>query len=94
MPELSDLFEEGLIVHNERDILGKSIKTQRPDRVVIKDKVAYIIDYKTGQQNDLLHQKYVNQINGYGNLYKQMGYSEVKMMIVYLENNQVVKVAS
>lgn len=94
LPELSDLFEEGLIVHNERDILGKSIKTQRPDRVVIKDKVAYIIDYKTGQQNDLLHQKYVNQINGYGNLYKQMGYSEVKMMIVYLENNQVVKVAS
>ncbi len=90
LPELSKLFEEGLIVHNERDILGKFIQTQRPDRVVIKDDTVYIIDYKTGKMNDLLHEKYLKQISGYGSLYKQMGYKHIQMMIVYLENNQII----
>lgn len=93
LPELTPLFEEGLQINNEREILVPNGEMQRPDRVVIKDGIAYIIDYKTGKSTDpKLQEKYARQVRGYGKLYKLMGYDKVEMMLVYLETNEVVRV--
>lgn len=94
LPELKPLFEEGLQINNEREILVPNGEMQRPDRVVIKDGIAYIIDYKTGKSTDpKLQEKYARQVRGYGKLYKLMGYEKVEMLLVYLETNEVVRVA-
>lgn len=94
LPDLQPLYEEGLEVNNEREILLPNGETQRPDRVVIKDGIVHIIDYKTGKSNDpILHQKNVVQVRNYGKLYRQMGYENVEMMLVYLETSEVVRVA-
>jgi ATP-dependent helicase/nuclease subunit A len=94
LPELQPLFEEGLQINNEREILLPNGEIQRPDRVVIKDGIVHIIDYKTGKSNDpKLHHKYAEQVKNYGKLYNQMGYEKVEMMLVYLEMNEVVRVA-
>ena len=94
LPELTLLFEEGLEINNEREILVPNGEMQRPDRVVIKDGIAYIIDYKTGKSTDpKLQEKYARQVRNYGKLYKLMGYEKVEMLLVYLETNEVVKVA-
>jgi ATP-dependent helicase/nuclease subunit A len=94
LPDLQALYEEGLEINNEREILLPNGDTQRPDRVVIKDGIVHIIDYKTGKSNDpILHQKYVEQVRNYGKLYQQMGYENIEMMLVYLEMNEVVRVA-
>lgn len=88
LPELTPLFSVGLQVENEQEILTPSGKMQRPDRVVIKDDKVFIIDYKTGQASES-HQ---TQIKRYGNLYHQMGYPNIEMLLVYLEENRVVAV--
>ncbi len=94
LPELQPLFEEGLEINNEREILLPNGEIQRPDRVVIKDGIVHIIDYKTGKSNDpKLHHKYAEQVKKYGKLYNQMGYENVEMILVYLEMNEVVRVA-
>ncbi|MCU0324141.1 MAG: UvrD-helicase domain-containing protein [Spirosomaceae bacterium] len=86
LPELSPLFEENLIIENEREILLPNGEIQRPDRVVIKDNAVYIIDYKTGAPKE----SHKTQLGRYGTLYRQMGYQHVNLMLVYLENNEVI----
>jgi ATP-dependent helicase/nuclease subunit A len=88
LPEIEGLFEPNLKVFTEKEILTPNGKAQRPDRVVLKDGISYIIDYKTGNKKDI-HQE---QIYNYGKLYQQMGYQNIKMLIVYLENLEVVEV--
>ncbi|CAH0995839.1 ATP-dependent helicase/nuclease subunit A [Emticicia aquatica] len=93
LPELAPLFEEGLQIENEREIIVPNGEMQRPDRVVIKDGIVHIIDYKTGKSTDpKLQEKYARQVRSYAKLYQQMGYENVAMMLVYLETNEVVRV--
>ena len=85
LPEISPLFEPNLEVITEKEILTPDGKMQRPDRVVIKNGTAFILDYKTGSPKEF-HQ---TQIRNYAKLYREMGYENVDMMIVYLENSAV-----
>ncbi len=94
LPELKALFDEGLQVENQREILLNGIQPQCPDRVVIKDGIVYIIDFKSGKSDDPnKHERNARQVRNYGKLYRQMGYVNIEMMLVYLETNQVVSVA-
>jgi ATP-dependent exoDNAse (exonuclease V) beta subunit len=94
LPELKALFDEGLQVENQREILLNGIQSQCPDRVVIKDGIVYIIDFKSGKSDDpIKHERNARQVRNYGKLYRQMGYENIEMMLVYLETNQVVPVA-
>ena len=65
---------------NERDLLMANGTTQRPDRVVIKNNHATIIDYKTGERNA----KYHNQLNTYAESFLNMGYIIDQKIIVYI----------
>ncbi len=94
LPELSPLFQEGLQIDTEREILEPNGEIQRPDRVVIKDGTVFIIDYKTGKSTDpKLQEKYAQQVRKYAKLYQQMGYEKIEKMLVYLETNEVVNIS-
>lgn len=58
----------------------------RPDRVVITNKSAVIIDYKTGAESP----KHKKQIIQYGDLLSQMGYTVTEKLLVYIEGEKVV----
>ncbi|MDP5140426.1 MAG: hypothetical protein NWP83_08150, partial [Spirosomaceae bacterium] len=88
LPEIEPLFAEGIKVINEKDILVRGQDVLRPDRVVFVNDIVHVLDFKTGVQRES-HQQ---QIRRYGRLYRQMGYSQVRTQLVYLESNEVVEV--
>src|SRR5690606_38937798 len=56
-PELKDFFNQAFVIYTERPILHKTFKNLVPDRVVLNKNEAFLIDYKTGVEND----KYIKQ---------------------------------
>lgn len=78
-PDLQVYFSEGL-VYNERMIIGKGKNNLIPDRVLIKDKQAYLLDYKTGKPEE----KYIQQLAKYEDSLKEMGYEVAKKVILYM----------
>lgn len=88
-PDLKGLFEEGMNVLNEREILTPDGNLHRPDRVVfLPDDYVVILDYKTGIPLD----SHSRQIKRYVNLFKEMGHKRVEALLVYIERNEVVRV--
>ena len=88
-PAHSEWFDRKYKVINERDILLRFGSKVRPDRVIIKDKQAVVIDYKFGRTEE---KKYLKQVQFYRTSLKQMGYKEVKGYIWYVRLNKVVAV--
>ncbi|TVZ15962.1 UvrD-helicase domain-containing protein [Maribacter sp. MAR_2009_72] len=78
--DLKHFYEEDWEVLNERDLLLPDGTALRPDRVVIKNKGAVIIDYKTGERSTAYH----NQITSYGQGFASMGYTIEQKIIVYI----------
>jgi ATP-dependent exoDNAse (exonuclease V) beta subunit len=72
-------------VMSERELILPSGEMLRPDRVLLKDKHAIIIDFKTGKENKS-HEKQVNQ---YADILKQMNYSPIEKYLVYLSERRV-----
>lgn len=81
-------FDSRCKVLNERDILRAGESKHRPDRVMILDNKAVVIDYKTGEKSD----KDVRQMKGYLADLKKMGYESCEGNIWYLQNNEIVRV--
>ena len=82
-PLLNPLFSNDVVVKNETEILDPFSKPaifQRPDRVVLKDDILFVIDYKTGEKD----KKHHSQIQGYGRIFQQMGFSKIELMLVYV----------
>ncbi|MBO4446703.1 MAG: UvrD-helicase domain-containing protein, partial [Bacteroidales bacterium] len=65
-------FAPDAVSLDERDIADKDGSVYRPDRVVVKDGSACIIDYKTGEEED----SYVYQLRRYRRLYRELGYQK------------------
>jgi len=86
--DLTDFFEEGSVILNEKTIIQKEGNLVKPDRmIVIKNKEIYLLDYKTGT-----HQaKYQQQLENYQNAIEKMGFKVTKKALVYIgENLEVV----
>ena len=83
---LSGYFSTDYDIFNEKDIITKDGRFFRPDRLVLKDKTAVIIDYKTGLEN----KGYEAQINDYAQVLEEMGLIIDKKLIVY--TNDTIKV--
>jgi ATP-dependent exoDNAse (exonuclease V) beta subunit len=82
-PKLSVHFQKGNLIKNEQDILTKNGKVLRPDRLVIKDNRATIIDYKTGKRNPAYH----GQVYSYADALEAMGYEIENKIIVYINED-------
>jgi CRISPR/Cas system-associated exonuclease Cas4 (RecB family) len=87
-PEIKPLYEKGVKVMNEKDILLSGGHTIRPDRLVFRNDELNIIDYKTGQEEEYHRQ----QLNGYAGKLQQMGYSNIKKYLLYIDEEKVVEV--
>ena len=83
---ISRYFEKGVEVKNELEILTQLGTILRPDRVVITDNNAVVIDYKTGKKNA---QKYHSQMQDYEQALLSLGYSSVKKILLYIHEQEV-----
>ena len=87
-PDLNSYFKKGLKVITERPVLKKDEKIRIPDRVVLQNGAAIIIDYKTGSEKT----SHKRQIIQYAELLQKMGYEITKKLLVYIEEERVVSV--
>ncbi len=87
-PELAPYYTNENDVRTEHEILVPNEKSSRPDRVILNEKEATIIDYKTGVESE----DHINQIKHYRSLLQRMGYSPVVGKLVYLTPLKIVTV--
>lgn len=84
----SDWFSGSWEVKNEQSIITPQGFTYRPDRVMIRNTVAIIVDFKFGEEAKT-HNK---QVGRYKNLLTAMGYTEVNAFLWYVDANKLVEV--
>jgi len=88
-PEIQEWFSPGLKILSESEILTPSGATRRPDRVIIKNDTAVVIDFKSGEE----HGKYTRQALEYSKLLYEMGYRKVDSYLWYVDKNKIVAVS-
>lgn len=72
-------------VLNEVDVIDVNGQVYRPDRVVMQEDKVVIIDYKFGE-----HQiSYENKMRKYMDIWRRMGYSDVKAFLWYVRSGEV-----
>ncbi len=81
-PELKPLFQEGVMVMNEREIITENGLILRPDRLTFQDRRVTIVDYKTGARSA----EHREQLLSYGKALKKMGYELSQSIIVYIND--------
>jgi ATP-dependent exoDNAse (exonuclease V) beta subunit len=79
-PQLAPFYTAGLEILNERSILVPGQKQRIPDRVVLENNVAHVLDYKTGKPLPQ-HKK---QVDDYAQVLQNMGYTLGHRFLVYL----------
>jgi ATP-dependent exoDNAse (exonuclease V) beta subunit len=79
-PLLSRLFSDEVKVRTEVEILLPEGSFYRPDRVVFDKEFVTILDYKTGKPNS----KHGDQLLKYAGYIGDMGYRNIKCLLVYL----------
>jgi ATP-dependent exoDNAse (exonuclease V) beta subunit len=85
-PEVYDWYHAPTRVLNEVEILTENAKTRRPDRVMISEGKAIVVDYKFGEAEDPGH---LAQIKNYLRLIREMGYEEVKGFLWYVSLDKI-----
>jgi ATP-dependent exoDNAse (exonuclease V) beta subunit len=81
-------FETGNILLTEQGILLPGGKQKRPDRIILKDQEAIVVDFKTGEE----YERYGKQVLEYMDLVKQLSGKPVKGYLCYLETGKIKEV--
>jgi ATP-dependent helicase/nuclease subunit A len=84
----SDWFLPGNKILAEAEILLPDGITRRPDRIILKDDKAVVVDFKFGEENP----HYLAQVKQYRKLICDMGYASVDAFIWYVDINKIVSV--
>jgi CRISPR/Cas system-associated exonuclease Cas4 (RecB family) len=87
--DLNRFFAKGLTVINERALLKDNERNHIPDRVVMQNGAAIIIDYKTGKEE----QKHRQQLKDYARLLEEAGI-KVKEKILFYTGTDKAEVVS
>ncbi|MFN0202781.1 MAG: UvrD-helicase domain-containing protein [Bacteroidia bacterium] len=87
-PLANQWFSRDWKVRTEMELLGTSGKVFRPDRIMMKEKTAYVIDYKSGIPSESDAQ----QVKRYMRLLQKMSFTEVRGFVFYLSDNRVEEV--
>ncbi|MEM5565776.1 UvrD-helicase domain-containing protein [Psychroserpens sp. AS72] len=86
--QLQPYFEITNTVYNEQDIISKTGKLFRPDRVVVNaNNQTVIIDYKTGLQDS----KHKEQLFDYQLILEEMNFKVIKKVLIYINDEIVIK---
>lgn len=86
-PKLKEYFDHNLEVINERSFINQSKNIEIPDRVVLKNNKAIIIDYKTGIKDI----KHIRQISNYAETLSKIGFKVDKKLLVYISDKILVE---
>jgi ATP-dependent exoDNAse (exonuclease V) beta subunit len=86
--KLKKYFGEGVDCRLEAEIATSGAVILRPDRIVFTSFETTIIDYKTGKENE----KYFRQLLNYEQALHQMGYTNIKKLLLYTDALKVVEV--
>jgi ATP-dependent exoDNAse (exonuclease V) beta subunit len=87
-PEIVAYFHQDNTVYNEKDIISKTGKILRPDRIVVNpENETILIDYKTGMHNPV----YVEQIYEYADTLAEMGFVVTLKILLYINEEIIVK---
>lgn len=82
-------FDGSFKVINERNILSFNqdgiLEQKRPDRIMIKDGLMEIVDYKFAKYSEQNHKKYSQQVKEYEFLLSEMGYKNIKTYLWYVD---------
>jgi ATP-dependent exoDNAse (exonuclease V) beta subunit len=87
-PELAKYFQPEVKVFNERSLIRQDSKTRIPDRIIVSDNQAVILDYKTGKEKD----SYRQQLNDYAQWLSEAGFVVEKKLIYYTALNKLEEV--
>ncbi len=82
---ITNYFINNYKILNERSIVDKNGEIFRPDRIILQNNMAVVIDFKTGIAKET-HQL---QINNYKTLLTEIGYNQVKAFVVYVQSEKV-----
>ena len=88
MPVVNSWFSTDWEVKTEVPILPKTGEIGRPDRVMIADRQAIIVDFKTGEPKSRDRQ----QVMEYLDLLREMGFTAVSGYLLYIEKQEVEQV--
>lgn len=88
IPETTNWFASDAKILNEATILTPQSKLYRPDRIIIRDNTATIVDYKFSANESKYH---ISQVRQYMDLISEMGY-EAKGFVCYVSLHKVVEV--
>jgi len=86
--EAKNWFDGSTTLLSETTILLPNTASKRPDRIMIKDQTATVVDYKFTKQKSAEHRK---QVSEYISLLQEMGY-EAKGYLWYFVNNEIVEI--
>ncbi len=86
-PIIASWFSDEWEVLNEQSILSDDGRIHRPDRILLKDKKAIVIDYKTGERKS----SHKTQLRRYMAQLSRMGYEQVEAYLLYLEEQNPVE---
>jgi len=87
LPEVTPYFDPTSNCIDEREICTIGGNALRPDRVVLKDNAAVVIEYKTGEERS----KHLDQINKYATELEEMGYEVNDKLILYIDLAKAVR---
>ena len=93
-PQVKNWYDGSWTLYNECSILftdaDGQVKTQRPDRVMMKAEQVVVVDFKFGKPQD----RYRQQVADYMQLLKDMGYPHVEGYLWYVFRNEIEPVTS
>ncbi|GAB3634537.1 UvrD-helicase domain-containing protein [Hymenobacter arcticus] len=95
-PYLAPFFAENLAVETEREILigGRTQRAYKPDRIVFgagssrAEQTVTMLDFKLPPPQDI----HKIRLRDYGNLFRELGYAEVRGIIYYFGSGEVAEV--
>ncbi len=89
-PRVNAWYQPHWDVRNEREIITAEGYVLRPDRIMLTNDRAWVIDYKTGQARS----KDEYQVRRYIQALRDMNYAEVKGFLYYLSSGEIKEVFS
>lgn len=84
---LKSWFSGEWVIKTEASILTPNGHSYRPDRVMIKDNHAVVIDFKFGDE----HSSHQKQVKRYMKLLSDIGYSPVNGYVWYVDENRLIE---
>ncbi|MDX5479422.1 MAG: DNA helicase UvrD, partial [Cyclobacteriaceae bacterium] len=81
-------FDPNNTLLKEQGILLPGGKQKRPDKIILKEHEAVVVDFKTGEE----YSKYEKQVRGYMNLVKGLSGKTTKGYLCYLESGKILEI--